>query len=113
MLERDLFMTSDATPAYRGYRLQHLYTLWRILQDGDQESIAFQLEGQEDLQGVSLFQEDASKVRLTPFEPAACRECLEAALRRSRLIVCRLVRLLHSCSRCDTPPPGRVPVPGC
>jgi hypothetical protein len=42
-------MTSDATPAYRGYRLQHLYTLWRILETSEQEGIIFQLEGQEDL----------------------------------------------------------------
>jgi len=42
-------MATDATPAYRGYRLQHLCTLWRILQAGDQEGIVFQLEGQEDL----------------------------------------------------------------
>ncbi|HEY4036381.1 MAG TPA: hypothetical protein VGL94_20685 [Ktedonobacteraceae bacterium] len=41
-------MTSDATPAYRGYRLQHLYTLWRIL-TSEQENIIFQQEGQEDL----------------------------------------------------------------
>ena len=64
-------------------------------------------------QGVSLFPIDASKVRLTLFALAARREGLEAAPRRSRPIVCRLVSLLHSCSRCDTPPPGRVAVLGC
>jgi hypothetical protein len=42
-------MTSDATPAYRGYRLQHLYTLWRILETSEREGVIFQLEGQEDL----------------------------------------------------------------
>jgi hypothetical protein len=42
-------MSTDATPAYRGYRLQHLYTLWRILGVREQENIVFQLEGQEDL----------------------------------------------------------------
>lgn len=40
--------TTDATPAYRGYRLQALYTLSRILnQQGD--SLVFQPEGTEDL----------------------------------------------------------------
>ncbi len=72
-----------------------------------------ELRRPDELQGVSLLTIDASKVRLTLLAPAARREGLEAALRRSRLIVCRLVSLLHSCSRCDTSPPGRVPVPGC
>ena len=39
---------SDATPAYRGYRLQTLYILWRILEDCDTRKI-FQPEGKEDL----------------------------------------------------------------
>lgn len=39
---------SDATPAYRGYRLQALYTLWRIL-DSHQSGLIFQPEGLEDL----------------------------------------------------------------
>jgi len=39
---------SDATPAYRGYRLQALYTLFRILGSAD-ETLVFQPEGQEDL----------------------------------------------------------------
>jgi len=64
-------------------------------------------------QGVSLFPIDASKVRLTLFALAARRVDSEAAPQRPRPIVCRLVRWLHSCSRCDTPPPGRVPVLGC
>jgi hypothetical protein len=39
---------SDATPAYRGYRLQALYTLYRILnQEGSPRT--FQPEGSEDL----------------------------------------------------------------
>jgi hypothetical protein len=39
---------SDATPAYRGYRLQALYTLERILNQQGPPSI-FQPEGKEDL----------------------------------------------------------------
>jgi hypothetical protein len=40
-------------------------------------------------QGVSLFHEDASKVRLTPFEPTTHRVGSEVAPRSSRQIVCR------------------------
>lgn len=40
---------SDATPAYRGYRLQALYTLARILDSSDPENLTFQPEGAEDL----------------------------------------------------------------
>lgn len=40
---------SDATPAYRGYRLQALYTLFRILESVDTEELVFQPEGEEDL----------------------------------------------------------------
>ena len=39
---------SDATPAYRGYRLQALYTLERVLNQ-QQQSLIFQPEGKEDL----------------------------------------------------------------
>jgi len=42
-------MPSDATPAYRGYRLQALYTLWRILESEDSSHLIFQPEGHEDL----------------------------------------------------------------
>jgi hypothetical protein len=42
-------MPSDATPAYKGYRLQALYTLSRILQPGIDNSLVFQPEGEEDL----------------------------------------------------------------
>ena len=44
-------MVSDATPAYRGYRLQLLYTLWRILATKETylDNCIFQLEKQEDL----------------------------------------------------------------
>lgn len=81
MLERDLFMTSDATPAYRGYRLQHLYSLWRILQAGDQEYMVFQLEGQEDLdildgsgtlldvQQVKAYDDDLTLSTFSPNKP--------------------------------------------
>ncbi len=40
---------SDATPAYRGYRLQTLYILWRILESDRDAGRVFQPEGQEDL----------------------------------------------------------------
>lgn len=43
-----MFTSSDATPAYRGYRLQALYTLSRILDQAGQPSM-FQPEGKEDL----------------------------------------------------------------
>ena len=39
---------SDATPAYRGYRLQNLYTLARILESHEDTSLVFQPEGAED-----------------------------------------------------------------
>src|SRR5688572_17550438 len=40
---------SDATASYRGYRRQILYTLYRILESGDDTNLVFQPEGQEDL----------------------------------------------------------------
>lgn len=40
---------SDATPAYRGYRLQTLYTLARILEPDESTNLVFQPEGAEDL----------------------------------------------------------------
>ena len=40
---------SDATPAYRGYRLQALYTLSRLLESNDSANFTFQPEGKEDL----------------------------------------------------------------
>lgn len=40
---------SDATPAYRGYRLQTLYTLARILEPHESADLVFQPEGAEDL----------------------------------------------------------------
>jgi hypothetical protein len=39
---------SDATPAYRGYRLQTLYTLGRILEPNESRNLIFQPEGAED-----------------------------------------------------------------
>jgi len=41
------FTKDDATYAYRGYRLQALYTLWRILSPN--QDVFFQPEGYEDL----------------------------------------------------------------
>jgi hypothetical protein len=43
-----MLTSSDATPAYRGYRLQALYTLNRILSQ-ESDLIIFQPEGIEDL----------------------------------------------------------------
>ncbi|BBC26804.1 hypothetical protein [Pseudanabaena sp. ABRG5-3] len=40
---------SDATPAYRGYRLQTLYTLARVLEPNERGDLIFQPEGAEDL----------------------------------------------------------------
>ena len=40
---------SDATPAYRGYRLQTLYALSRILGSTEGSDLVFQPEGLEDL----------------------------------------------------------------
>lgn len=39
---------SDATPAYRGYRLQTLYTLGRILESDESSDLVFHPEGAED-----------------------------------------------------------------
>jgi hypothetical protein len=39
---------SDATPAYRGYRLQTLYIIWRILEPNSRQDLIFQPEGVED-----------------------------------------------------------------
>jgi len=44
-----LVFGDDATPAYRGYRLQALYTLHRILKSNGQREYYFQPEGKEDL----------------------------------------------------------------
>lgn len=40
---------SDATPAYRGYRLQTLYTLATILEANEKTNLIFQPEGVEDI----------------------------------------------------------------
>src|SRR5947209_2226066 len=42
-------LNSDATPEYRGYRLQALYTLSRILQRTNGKDFIYQPEGREDL----------------------------------------------------------------
>jgi hypothetical protein len=47
--EAEMPTSSDAAPAYHGYRVQALYTLWRILTARDKASLVFQPEGQEDL----------------------------------------------------------------
>jgi len=38
-------MTTGAPPALRGYRLQHLYTLFRLLTDAARGGYSIQLEG--------------------------------------------------------------------
>ncbi|NEQ75161.1 MAG: hypothetical protein F6K23_20195 [Okeania sp. SIO2C9] len=43
------YYNSDATPAYRGYRLQALYTLSKILESDKSSGLIFQPEGKEDL----------------------------------------------------------------
>src|SRR6476469_7540629 len=40
---------ADATPAYRGYRLQALYVLYRILTSDSSRELVFHPEGKEDL----------------------------------------------------------------
>jgi hypothetical protein len=40
---------SDATPAYRGYRHQALYTLYRVFESRSGAHLIFQPEGKEDL----------------------------------------------------------------
>jgi hypothetical protein len=45
--ESSLAEQTDATPAYRGYRLQALYTLSRVLEQAD--GLVYQPEGKEDL----------------------------------------------------------------
>lgn len=42
-------VSSDASASYRGYRLQTLYTLRRMLDVSDNENLIFQPEGKEDL----------------------------------------------------------------
>lgn len=44
-----MFVSSDASASYRGYRLQTLYTLRRMLDVSDNENLIFQPEGKEDL----------------------------------------------------------------
>src|SRR5215213_803261 len=68
---------SDATPAYRGYRLQALYTLARVLeQHGD--NLIFQPEGKEDLAvfdadhkllEIIQVKERSANLTLSSFEP--------------------------------------------
>jgi hypothetical protein len=44
-----MFNTLDATHAYRGYRLQALYALYRILTSANDPGLVFRPEGEEDL----------------------------------------------------------------
>jgi hypothetical protein len=48
-LANPLFYQSDATPTYRGYRRQILYTLYRILESSDDANLVFHPESVEDL----------------------------------------------------------------
>ncbi|TVL98629.1 MAG: hypothetical protein CV087_20985 [Candidatus Brocadia sp. WS118] len=69
---------ADATPSYRGYRLQALYTLFRVLSARETKDAIFQPEGREDLaifsgnhKLVEIIQVKAHKKELTlsSFEP--------------------------------------------
>lgn len=70
---------SDATPAYRGYRLQALYTLARVLeQHGNNDTLIFQPEGKEDLAvfdadhkllEIIQVKERSANLTLSSFEP--------------------------------------------
>lgn len=71
---------SDATPAYRGYRLQTLYTLSRILESPEGSNLVFQPEGLEDfdvlgtdhrlLETVQVKAYDSRDLSLSTFKPA-------------------------------------------
>lgn len=69
---------TDATPAYRGYRLQALYTLSRVLERADGDSLVYQPEGKEDLAVFSTEQvlleiiqvkQRSQNLTLSSFEP--------------------------------------------
>jgi len=69
---------SDATPAYRGYRLQSLYALNRILNQQTDDNLIFQPEGKEDLAvfdsknnllEIVQVKERTQNLRLSSFEP--------------------------------------------
>jgi hypothetical protein len=71
-------MRSDATPAYRGYRLQALYTLARVLEQHGNPALIFQPEGKEDLAiydgdhkllEVIQVKERSANLTLSSFEP--------------------------------------------
>ncbi|MBN6187948.1 hypothetical protein JQN58_13810 [Aneurinibacillus sp. BA2021] len=71
-------MATDATHAYRGYRLQALYTLHRILHVQETDKLIFQPEGNEDLsvydEHLNILQEIQIKaysisLTLSNFEP--------------------------------------------
>jgi hypothetical protein len=69
---------TDATPAYRGYRLQALYTLARVLERVDGGNLIYQPEGREDLAVFSAEQvlleiiqvkQRSQNLALSSFEP--------------------------------------------
>lgn len=69
---------SDATPAYRGYRLQALYTLSRVLERAGGDGFVYQPEGREDLAVFSAGQalleiiqvkQRTQNLALSSFEP--------------------------------------------
>lgn len=71
-------MKSDATPVYRGYRLQALYTLARVLEQHDGDAFIFQPEGKEDLAvfnssntllEIIQVKERSADLTLSSFEP--------------------------------------------
>jgi hypothetical protein len=72
-------LATDATHAYRGYRLQALYTLHQILHTQENNKLIFQPEGNEDLsvydENLNLLEEIQIKAYSAPltlsnFEPS-------------------------------------------
>ncbi|MFD2171059.1 hypothetical protein [Tumebacillus lipolyticus] len=72
-------MSTDATPAYRGYRLQALYTLYRILNCPKESKLVYHPEGNEDLfvydeslsnQEVVQIKAYSAPLRLSDFAPS-------------------------------------------
>lgn len=54
-------ITTDASHTYRGYRLQSLYILWRILNSKIEDAVIFQPEGVEDL---AIYDNDSNLVEV-------------------------------------------------
>jgi hypothetical protein len=63
-------LATDATHAYRGYRLQALYTLHQILHTQENNKLIFQPEGNEDLsvydENLNLLEEIQIKAYSAP-----------------------------------------------